>query len=589
MKKLLSLALCIVMIFGVVAVNAVSFTAQETDSVEETAPAETETTPEETEETETTEETEAVPEVSPADLTPAGANVDLQETGITPQNIGNNFYTRVKLTKQADSYLTSPSRATMTPAFRKLSGYNEQVWQFIREGSFYRIRSILLNSYLEMKGSEAKEGDTLIFAAKRNAAEQKWIITKSDDGYQIHSFVDNKYVLVAVSGSMKLTATQTNDNTYFSVEKLGIKADKLAAPTVKLSNVYDGVLVDWNDVQYAEKYRVFRYNESTKKWDTLASVTESQYTDTKVSSSNTYKYAVKTISPVMSDYIAVSIKYIAAPRISINNTNDGPVLSWKASKGAERYKVFIKSGTKWSAIATTVGASYLHKAAEYNKTYIYTVRCVSANGKSYTSGFNTAGVSNMIVKTPSPKVTVMPFSLDVSWSKIDGAAKYRVFVKSKATNSKWVKAADVVGTSYRYSDVTNNTGYYFTVRAMNNKGVLISGYKSTVQTYFIDVPVVKTISTGTTANTLSWYAVNGAYKYRIYAWNGQQWIHKGDTAAYTTTFSAKIAGSNEQNICYAVRCLNKNGQLISSYLATVIEGTGLRYYFPGEYTSTHKF
>ena len=33
---------------------------------------------------------------------------------------------------------------------------------------------------------------------------------------------------------------------------------------------------------------------------------------------------------------------------------------------------------------------------------------------------------------------------------------------------------------------------------------------------------------------------------------------------------------------------DKNGKYISSYLATVIE-SGLRYYFPGEYTSKHQF
>ena len=391
------------------------------------------------------------------------------------------------------------------------------------------------------------------------------------------------------STALQLTGEAANENTYFNIEKLGITADKLPTPAVKLSNHYDGVLVDWNDVANALKYRVYRYNNSTKKWDEIAVVNESKYIDTKVSSNNTYSYAVRTISPVMSDFKSVSIKYIAAPRISISNTNNGPVISWKAVKGAERYRIFIKSGSKWVTLTTIVGTSYLHKAAEFNKTYVYTVRCVTANGKTYTSAYNTAGVSNTLLKTPVAKITIMPFSLDVSWSKITGAAKYRVFVKSKATSNQWKKAADVTGTSYRYSGVSNNCGYYFTVRAMDSKGNILSGYQSTGQTYFFDAPVVKTIKTGTSANTLSWYPVSGAVKYRIYAWNGKQWVMKGDTAAYTTTFNATISGTNEQNICYAVRCLNKSGKLISSYLATVIEADGLRYYFPGEYTAKHQF
>ena len=289
----------------------------------------------------------------------------------------------------------------------------------------------------------------------------------------------------------------------------------------------------------------------------------------------------------MSDFEAQSIKYIAAPRISINNTVDGPVISWKKVAGAEKYRVFVKNGTSWSALANCVGTSHLHKAAAFNKTYIYTVRCISANGKSFTSAFNTTGVSNVIVKTPDPKTTLMPFSLDVSWDKITGAAKYRVFYKSKTVKS-WTKVADVVGTSHRFSDVVNGNYYYFTVRAMNSKGAFISGYKSTSAAYFYDAPVVKSITSSTSANKLSWYPVSGAYKYRVFAWNGKQWVKKGDTAAYTTSLNASIVGTKQQNICYAVRCMDKNGNYISSYLATVIE-SGLRYYFPGEYTSKHQF
>lgn len=594
MKKLLSLTICLALIFGVIAVNTVSFSAVEVPAEDDSTVAEPLTADDETVASDAESATEdTAPAADDHELAEVGAPVDVQETGdIAPVNLGKNFYARVKLLKDNSYYLTAPSKAAQTPVTRKATGYSNQVWNFVLEGSFYRIRNVALNSYLEMKDSVAQDGDTLYFTSKRNAAEQKWIISKDATGYRIHSYVDNNYVLVAVnhassSSQIQLTSDMTNEFIYFSFEKIAITSDKLPTPVVKLSNHYNGVLVDWNDVANAQKYRVYRYNDSTKQWDMLSEVAESQYIDKKVSSNNTYKYAVRTISPVMSDFEAKSIKYIAAPRISVNNTVDGPVISWKKVAGAERYRVFMRSGTKWVGIATTVGPAYLHKAAEKNRTYVYTVRCMSANGK-FISAFNTAGVSNMIVATPSPKVSVMPFSLDVSWDNIAGAAKYRVFCKCKANNMTWTKVADVVGTSHRYSDVVNGNYYYFTVRALNAKGQMISGFKSTAATYFYDAPVVKTITSSGTVNKLSWYPVKGAYKYRVFAWNGKQWVKKGDTAAYTTTFNASVVGTKEQNICYAVRCMDKNGNYLSSYLAAVIEA-GLRYYFPGEYTSTHKF
>ncbi len=581
MKKLLSLTLCLAMVFGVIAVNTVTFSAEEASdySTEATAA---------TEETATVDTDEA-----DADLAEVGAAADTQETGaITPVNLGKSFYAKVKLINNSSFFFTSPSRAAGTPVLYKSTGYANQVWNFVLDGSFYRIRNVSLNKYLEMKGSEAKEGDTLIFAAQRNAAEQKWLISKDSTGYRIHSYVDNSFMISGsaspVNGTqLRLTPDNTNDDAYVSFEKLSLTSDKLPTPVTKLANHYEGVMVNWNDVAGAKKYRVYRYNNSTKAWDMLSEVADSQYIDKKVSSNNTYKYAVRTVSPVMSDFEAKSIKYIAAPRISINNTVNGPVISWKKIAGAEKYRVFVKNGSSWSALANCVGTSHLHKAAAFNKTYTYTVRCISANGKAFTSAFNTAGVSNMIVKTPDPKTTLMPFSLDVSWDKISGASKYRVFYKSK-TVKFWTKIADVVGTSHRFSDVVNGNYYYFTVRAMNSKGAFISGFKSTSAAYFYDAPVVKTITSSSTANKLSWYPVSGAYKYRVFSWNGKQWVKKGDTASYTTSFSASIVGTKQQNICYAVRCMDKNGKYISSYLATVIE-SGLRYYFPGEYTSKHQF
>ncbi len=594
MKKLLSLTICLTVILSTIAVTAVSTSAVDNEALgasdNEAAGyidlADT-AAPEIAE--------EGADIASDEELADVGAAVDMQSSGeITPVNLGDSFYARLKMIKYSDYYLTAPAKPTDTAILRTLNEYNSQVWHFTRDGSAYRIRNVANNSYLEMSGSEIKEGAYLFHdGTKSNSAAQKWYITKDTTGYRIHSAINDGYVMVCVSPTAStsrvvLTTAVTNARAYFSFDKLKITSDLLSTPMVKLSNHLNGVLVDWNDVTNATQYRVYRFNDSTKKWIALADVKKSNYIDTTAVSGTTYQYTVKTISPVLSKYSAKSIKYIAAPKAAVNNTADGPQIYWSKVNGAEKYSVFYHNGSQWKTLGTTTATSYLHKGFEYNKTYKYTVRCISADGKSYTSAYDTNGVSNMIVPTPEVKTSIMPFSCDLSWARIANAAKYRVFYKSKANGWKWVQAGDTAEPTYSFSDVVSNNGYYFTVRALDSKGKLISGFKSTALVTFYEAPCVFDITSSSGTRKISWYPIDGAEQYRVFAWNGQKWKAKGDTPYYTTSLSVPISGKAEENLCYAVRCMDKNGKFISYYLETVIE-SDLRYYYPGEYTSTHKF
>lgn len=527
---------------------------------------------------------------SVADLADTGAQEDIQDTGaITPVSLGDSFYARVKMIKYSDYYMTVTSAKAANPVLRVRNEYYTQVWQFTRDGSAYRIRSLVNNKYIEKNSS----ANTLCFASKNNTAAQKWYITKDATGYRLHSAVNDGYVMIGVSPAaatsrIELTNAVTNARAYFSFEKLSITADMLNTPVVKLSNQIDGVRVDWNDVKNATQYRVYRYNDSQKKWVALADVKQSDYTDTTAVSGTTYQYTVKTISPVLSKYEAKSIEFIAAPQPKVNNTVNGPQIYWSKVAGAEKYRVFYHNGTKWKIIADTTETSLLHTKFEYNKVYKYTVRCVTADSKTFTSAYLTDGVSNTIVQAPEVKASVMPFTIDLSWNKVTGASKYRLFYKSKSTDWKWTKIGDTAALSYSFSNVVSNNGYYFTARAVDESGNLISGFRSTKLINFYDAPCIFDITSTSNTKKISWYPVDGAEQYRIFVWNGQKWKIKADVPSYTTSYSVSVSGTEEQNLCYTVRCMDKNGKFISSLLETVLE-SDLRYYYPGEYTSAHKF
>lgn len=562
MKKLLSLTMCLVLMLSMVAVSAVSVSA--------------------------------VAVTADEGIADTGLNAEIQSTGaITPVNLGDSFYARINMLKVDGYRVTAPASISSPPSLRKSNDYNTQIWHFTRDGSTYRIRSVYNNRYIEMNGSEVKDGATLYHTTKRNAAEQKWMISKDAAGYRIHSSVDERYVLICVNPTasasrLELSSASKNNRAYFKFQKLSFTSDLLDTPVLKVANGLEGVQLKWSKVQKALQYRIHRYNETTKKWKIIANVSGTSYLDKDVTSGTTYQYAVKTLSPLLSGYQLKTIKYIAAPVVTINNTDNGPYVTWKKVTGAKMYRVFVHNGTKWKTLGETTGTAYLHKDFAYNKTYKYTVRCLDSDGKTFTSAYDTKGVSNVIVRSPAVTAVVMPFSCDLSWKKTAGTASYYVYCKSKASSWKWVQIASTKETSFSYNKVVSNNGYYFAVRSVDASGKIISGFKSTDLVKYYEAPCVFDITAGSKVKQLSWYPVDGAYQYRVLAWNGQKWVIKGTTAAYTTTFNATIAGSAKQNVCYAVRCLDKDGKYISHYLETVIEGD-LRYYYPGEYSKTHKF
>ena len=83
---------------------------------------------------------------------------------------------------------------------------------------------------------------------------------------------------------------------------------------------------------------------------------------------------------------------------SLENTSKGVKITWGKVSGAEKYRVFVKSGSKWKKLKDTTSTSYTHTSVESGKTYTYTVRCISSTGKSYKSGYDTVGKSMVFEK-----------------------------------------------------------------------------------------------------------------------------------------------------------------------------------------------
>lgn len=88
------------------------------------------------------------------------------------------------------------------------------------------------------------------------------------------------------------------------------------------------------------------------------------------------------------------MNYIGQPVLSISTTAEGLKVSWNKVNGAAKYRVFKKNTDgKWEKLADTASISYTDKTVKDGFSYTYTVRCITSDGKSYTSSYDTKGVT----------------------------------------------------------------------------------------------------------------------------------------------------------------------------------------------------
>jgi fibronectin type 3 domain-containing protein len=257
----------------------------------------------------------------------------------------------------------------------------------------------------------------------------------------------------------------------------------LATPKIsKAESINGGVKISWSKVKGAEKYRV--YYKGSKGWTRLADTTSTAYTDSKVSSGKTYTYTVRCINSSATKFTSgydskgKTVKYISAPKITkAESVNGGVKISWNKSNGAEKYRVYYKGSKGWTRLADTTSTSYTDSKVSSGKTYTYTVRCINSSATKFTSGYDSKGKSVKYISAPKiTKAESVNDGVKLTWSKVKGAEKYRVYYKG---SKGWTRLADTTSTSYTDSKVSSGKTYTYTVRCINSSATkFTSGYDS---------------------------------------------------------------------------------------------------------------
>ena len=337
--------------------------------------------------------------------------------------------------------------------------------------------------------AESINGGVKISWNKSNGVEKYRVYYKGSKGWtRLTDTTSTSYTDSKVSSGKTYTYTVRCINssaTKFTsgYDSKGKTVKYISAPKItKAESVNGGAKISWNKSNGAEKYRV--YYKGSKGWTRLTDTTSTSYTDSKVSSGKTYTYTVRCINSSATKFTSgydskgKTVKYISAPKITkAESVNGGAKISWNKSNGAEKYRVYYKGSKGWTRLADTTSTSYTDKAVSSGKSYTYTVRCISADAKRFTSGYNGTGKSIKYVSAPKISKTEATYnSVTLNWDKVNGAEKYRVYRKGE---KGWSRLFDTTSTTFTDTNVYAETAYTYTVRCINSSAnKFTSGYNS---------------------------------------------------------------------------------------------------------------
>ena len=158
---------------------------------------------------------------------------------------------------------------------------------------------------------------------------------------------------------------------------------------------------------------------------------------------NKFGYKFEAIDSAAGSTGSAEPATLATPKLSsVTNTANGIQIKWGAVTGAERYLICYKTTGGWKKLATTTKTSYLATKAKDGVKYTFTVRCVSADGKTYTSGFDAAGQTITCKRTSlaTPKlssVTNTASGIQIKWGRCPGRSGTWCATRPPAAGRSW--------------------------------------------------------------------------------------------------------------------------------------------------------
>lgn len=286
-----------------------------------------------------------------------------------------------------------------------------------------------------------------------------------------------------------------------------------------LNVLANGFKLSWKKLNGAESYKVMRANESDSTFVTIASVTNTSYTDTTAVGGVVYYYTVKVVKNggLSGAAQAKSGVYLSAPAISsASNTKADITINWSVCAKATGYYVYRKAATetKFKLVSTINNpntVSYKDTNVTTGVNYVYYLKAFSTELESVKSAEFTAA---LYAAPKIKKAKAVATGIKLTWAKVSGVASYNVYRRAK-NEKNFTKIANVTTNSYVDTTVAGNMKYYYRLTSVGASGCesYRSGAKSCKSISSTKIIAATRVKKGI---ELKWEKVSGAVSYSVY-------------------------------------------------------------------------
>ena len=268
----------------------------------------------------------------------------------------------------------------------------------------------------------------------------------------------------------------------------------------------EGVVeLSWHLVSGAVRYELWVWWDKDTGWQQIGgdSLTGTRYRHESVSVGTKYFYVILAVNAAGEksawpgqerSYHHFSATVVdpsvstppSVPTLEADPRENSVDLSWQEVTGAVRYELWVwwNSDTSWQQIGgdNLTGTTFSHKEVATGTKYYYTILAVNAAGEKSAWPGKERSYHHVSATVPGPSAT-SPLSeptleavasegeVELSWTEVSGAERYELWVWWNGT-SRWQQLGgdNLTDSSYRHSDVSAGTTYYYTILALNAVG-----------------------------------------------------------------------------------------------------------------------
>lgn len=262
--------------------------------------------------------------------------------------------------------------------------------------------------------------------------------------------------------------------------------------TVTVSNSANAINVSWKKVSGAKSYKVYRKVSGAKKYSVVKTTNNKtvKYADKKVTAGKTYYYRVVAINGKNTSTSATKsiVRLLAPTNVKVKNYQNltdqtqlgysnifgddvedeiyisGSKITWKKSKGANKYDIYRKTANgKYKKIKTTGNvSSYVDEEGWPGTTYYYKVVAKKNNSTSVASSV----VKNIYIDAPYLSSVNFCDGVNLTWDN-EAHDGFKLYRSTSGKNGTYSLIAKLGKNTYSYLDKKVDLGktYYYKIVA----------------------------------------------------------------------------------------------------------------------------